>query len=274
MGSRRSWGDMSLFRRGHAAAQVSPGSADAGRSRGKAVLSGILGLTAAMVMAGGIVTVVRAHHGEHGARSVAAISGASGPVSTSSRRRGTGTATPIQALTVVSSTPGPDARDVNGAEPVQLTLSGVPTARSPLPRVSPPVPGSWSRRGTGLTFTPSAGFPEDTWVTITMPGHREAGRDGGGVAGSAVSFSTGSYATLRLQQLLAQLGYLPLSWSPRLGGSVMPGNAQAQLPAARGPVHPGQRLSVPPGQLVAARPAQPDRHRRDHGVRIRPRPAA
>src|ERR1039457_5765047 len=130
MGSRRSWGDMSLFRRGHAAAQVSPGSADAGRSRGKAVLSGILGLTAAMVMAGGIVTVVRADHGEHGAHSVAAISAASGPVSTShgehgsravaaisaasgpmstsSRHRGTGTATPIQALTVVSSTPGPD----------------------------------------------------------------------------------------------------------------------------------------------------------------------
>src|ERR1035441_1597576 len=115
MGSRRSWGDMSLFRRGHAAA--------AGRSRGKAVLSGILGLTAAMVMAGGIVTVVRAHHGEHGAGSVAAISGASGPVSTSSRHRGSGTATPIQAPTIVSSTPGPDARDVNGAEPVQLTLS-------------------------------------------------------------------------------------------------------------------------------------------------------
>src|ERR1035437_10814046 len=97
MGSRRSWGDMSLFRRGHAAAQVSPGSADAGRSRGKAVLSGILGLTAAMVMAGGIVTVVRAHHGEHGAGSGAAISGASGPVRPTSRYRGTGAATPVHA---------------------------------------------------------------------------------------------------------------------------------------------------------------------------------
>jgi peptidoglycan hydrolase-like protein with peptidoglycan-binding domain len=260
MGSQRSWGDMSLFRPGHAAAQVSPGSADAGRSRGKAVLSGILGLTAAMVMAGGIVTVVRAHHGEHGAGSVAAISEASGPVSTSSRHRGTRTATPIQAPTIVSSTPGPDARDVNGAEPVQLTLSGVPTARSPLPRVSPPAPGSWSRRGTGLTFTPSAGFPEDTWVTITMPGHREAGRDGGGVAGSAVSFSTGSYATLRLQQLLAQLGYLPLSWSPRLGGSVMPGNAQAQLLAAyRPPAGRFTWVSGYPSHLASLwRPGRPN----------------
>lgn len=241
-------GYMLLLRRRHAAARGCPvpsDSAGSGRSKGKAVLAGVVGVTAAMVMAGGIVTVVRADDGEHGARPAAPArtAGASGSLSTSARHRGVGTAMPIQALRVVSSAPGPDARDVDGTMPVQLTLSGVPAASSPLPRISPPVPGTWSRRGTGLTFTPSAGFPEDTQVTITVPGHHEAGRDDGGAAGSTVSFRTGSYATLRLQQLLAQLGYLPLSWSDslalgwsaRLDGSVMPGNVQAQLSAAYQP---------------------------------------
>jgi L,D-transpeptidase catalytic domain len=197
------------------------------------VLFRILGLAAAMIMASGIVVAARAHHGPHQARSVVAA-GTSGILSTSSRHRDTGTAMPLQALKVVSSSPGAGARDANGATPVQLTLSGVPTASSPLPRVSPPVPGTWSRRGTGLTFTPLAGFPEDTRVTISVPGRLDAGHDGGST-GWTISFRTGSYATLRLQQLLAQLGYLPLSWAARLGGVVMPGDVAAQLSAAYQP---------------------------------------
>jgi hypothetical protein len=56
------------------------------------VLSGILGLAAAMVMTSGIVVAVRAHHGAHEARSAAAA-GTSGTVSTSSRQEpGAGTA--------------------------------------------------------------------------------------------------------------------------------------------------------------------------------------
>jgi peptidoglycan hydrolase-like protein with peptidoglycan-binding domain len=67
-----------------------------------------------------------------------------------------------------------------------------------------------------------------------VPGRPDAGRDGGST-GWTISFRTGSYATLRLQQLLAQLGYLPLSWAARLGGTVMPGDVQAQLSAAYQP---------------------------------------
>jgi peptidoglycan hydrolase-like protein with peptidoglycan-binding domain len=125
-------------------------------------------------------------------------------------------------------TPAPGARDVNGALPIRLELSGVAAAGSPLPRLSSAIAGSWSRDGASLTFTPAAGFPEHTQVTI-------------GLGGWTASFRTGSYSTLRLQQLLAQLGYLPLSWAANRGATIMPGNAQAQTSAAYRP--PAGRFS-------------------------------
>jgi hypothetical protein len=196
-----------------------------GRGTGKAVVLGILGLAAAMVLSSGAVMVLRAHHSQHEASSGGA--GTSGSVAA---HRATRVATMLQPLRVVSATPVAGARQVNGSQPIRLGLSGVPAPGSPLPRLSPVVPGTWRRDGAGLTFTPSAGFPQDTEVTVTMPG------DGGtGPAGWTASFSTGSYSTLRLQQLLAQLGYLPLTWSANLGDAVMPGNARAQLAAAYQP---------------------------------------
>jgi peptidoglycan hydrolase-like protein with peptidoglycan-binding domain len=190
-------------------------------SRGRLAVFWVSGLTAAIVMAGGIVMVLRAHHGDHAASAVSSGSAASG-----AHRRGVQTTTALQALRVVSSTPTAGARDVDGARPIRLTLSGVPAASSPLPHLSPSVPGTWSRSGTSLIFTPSAGFPEDTQVTISVPGRRGHGQDRvHGSAGWTVSFSTASYSTLRLQQLLAQLGYLPLSWSPHFRGAIMPDGA-------------------------------------------------
>ena len=51
---------------------------------------------------------------------------------------------------------------------------------------------------------------------------------------SVTSFTTGSYSTLRLQQLLAQLGYLPLNWTPSdpSTGTIAATDANAQLAAA------------------------------------------
>jgi peptidoglycan hydrolase-like protein with peptidoglycan-binding domain len=197
----------------------------------------VTGLTAAMVVTGGIVMVLRVHHSDHAASAVTSGSAGSG-----ARRRGAQTAMALQTLRVVSSVPSTGARDVNGTQPIRLRLSGVPAAGSPLPHLSPSVPGMWSRNGTSLIFTPSAGFPEDTQVTISEPGRRGRGQDrGNGSAGWSVSFSTASYSTLRLQQLLAQLGYLPLSWSPHFDAAIMPGGAStpdgtgAQLSAAYQP---------------------------------------
>jgi peptidoglycan hydrolase-like protein with peptidoglycan-binding domain len=180
---------------------------------------------------------LHAQHSDHAASAVAAGSAGSG-----AHRRGAKTDAALQTLRVVSSIPNAGARDVDGTQPIQLNLSGIPAASSLPPRLSPSVPGAWSRSGASLIFTPSAGFPEDTQVTISEPGRRGRGEDRGiGPAGWTVSFSTASYSTLRLQQLLAQLGYLPLTWSAHFdsaimpGGAIMPDGAGAQLSAAYQP---------------------------------------
>jgi hypothetical protein len=194
----------------------------------------VTGLTAAIVMTGGIMMALHAHHSDHAASAVTSGSGVP--------HRDVQTAAGAPALRVVSSVPSTGARDVNGTQPIRLSLSGIPAASSPLPQLSPSVPGTWSHSGTSLIFTPSAGFPEDTQVTISEPGRRGRGQDRGNAsAGWTVSFSTASYSTLRLQQLLAQLGYLPLTWSPHVdsaitpGGVITPNGTGAQLSAAYQP---------------------------------------
>jgi lipoprotein-anchoring transpeptidase ErfK/SrfK len=81
-----------------------------------------------------------------------------------------------------------------------------------------------------VVFTPQTGMAAHTRVTVTVP----AG-DGSGRYGYKSTFTTGSYATLRLQQLLAQLGYLPVTWTPAVGAAVPAGSAAAQLAAAYQP---------------------------------------
>ena len=63
-------------------------------------------------------------------------------------------------------------------------------------------------------------------------------------------FWTGSYSTMRLEQLLAQLGYLPLAWSPIAGALPVPAtDANAQLSAAYDP---------PPGAFTWASSGYPE----------------
>ena len=195
------------------------GSAGAKRGKGRLalgrlVLGWLTGLAAILVLACGTVVVLHAHHGQE----------ASAAVRSATRQPQARPAVPLATLRLVSVAPAAGADDVDGAQPVRLTLSGVAAATS-RPRISPPAAGAWSQDGDSLTFTPSAAFPPGTRVTISVPGGR---------ASWSTSFRTGSYSTLRLQQLLAQLGYLPLSWSS-LGQAVMPGNVAAQLSAAYQP---------------------------------------
>jgi len=114
-------------------------------------------------MTGGIAVLLRAPDRDHGSQAVARISGAV------TRHRDAGPATARGPLRVVSVTPASGARNVNGALPIRLELSGVPAAASPLPRLSPAIAGSWSRDGASLTFTPATGFPEHTQVTLAFP---------------------------------------------------------------------------------------------------------
>jgi peptidoglycan hydrolase-like protein with peptidoglycan-binding domain len=139
-------------------------------------------------------------------------------------------------ITVLSFTPALHTHGVNGADPVRVTFSQPLAADSPMPSLSPSVPGNWQRVSADtVEFVPTQGFPEQTRVRVVVPAGSAGVRSsaGGLLATRTVDrFWTGSYAVMRAEQLLAQLGYLPLTWS---GASVPASDANAQLSAAYAP---------------------------------------
>jgi peptidoglycan hydrolase-like protein with peptidoglycan-binding domain len=153
-------------------------------------------------------------------------------------------------MSVVSVTPASHARQVDGAAAIRVVFSQPLAPDSPLPSLSPSVAGSWRRAGAStLEFVPSLGYPPLTNVKLVIPGGPAGVRSAGGkpLATRVVDrFSTGTYRTLRLAQLLAQLGYLPLNWQPNPGNlPVSSTDANAQLSAAYSP--PAGSFSWQPG---------------------------
>ena len=179
-------------------------------------------------------------------------------------------------LRVVSVSPASEARGVNGANPVRIVFPARLAADSPLPALSPAIAGSWQlTSGNSLQFVPRRGFVQDTVVTIRVPGGPAGVRSAsGGLLARTISvrFRTATFARLRLQQLLAQLGYLPLNWMPAASSDAAPAGANAQLNAAFSPhgrhVHLEARLPEAAADLLAAGQLQPGPDRRRDGVRI------
>jgi len=162
-------------------------------------------------------------------------------------------AKPVAPLQILSVTPSSGAQDANGAEPIKITFNEALATTSPLPTLSPKIDGTWTVSGDTATFQPTLGYTQDTHVTLTVPGG-STGVEAAGLATTGttttaatdagllpktqtLSFTTGSYSTWRLQQLLTQLGYLPLSWTATdpTTGNIAADDANAQLAAAYDP---------------------------------------
>jgi L,D-transpeptidase catalytic domain/Bacterial Ig-like domain len=138
-----------------------------------------------------------------------------------------------EPVTVVSVSPANGSTGVNGAAPVTVTYSGTVTKDTPLPTLSPSIAGSWQTSGDKAIFTPQVGFTEDTHVTVTIPASAGITTT---TAATTFKFTTGKYSMLRLDQLLSQLGYIPVSWTPASpSGDVSATDAGAQLSAAYAP---------------------------------------
>jgi peptidoglycan hydrolase-like protein with peptidoglycan-binding domain len=157
---------------------------------------------------------------------------------------------PVAPLQVVSLTPARHSTGVDGASAIKINFSVPVAADSPLPTVAPSIPGSWQGAGTStLEFVPTAGFSQLTRVTVQIPGGASGVRStDGGLLGAPVQFhyKTGAYSSARLDQLLAQLGYLPLNWTAAAGATSPPASDKAgQLAAAYSP--PAGDFSWQPG---------------------------
>jgi hypothetical protein len=139
-------------------------------------------------------------------------------------------AAPPPPLRLLSVTPANGSRNVDGAMTVTATFNEPLPATAPLPSLMPAVAGTWQRAGDTAVFTPQTGFTAGTHVTVTVPEGDSRVR-----SGYKSTFTTASYSTLRLQELLAQLGYLPMSWTPDVGAAIPAESAAAQLAAAYEP---------------------------------------
>lgn len=139
------------------------------------------------------------------------------------------------ALKVVSVTPSRGAGNVWFESVVKVSFSAALAADTPHPRLSPSVPGSWKLAGTTtLVFKPAGHLPLWATVKLTIPAGSAGVRaaDGGLLAKAYTSSFTvgGASSVARLQQLLAELGYLPLRFHPA-GSTPSSASALSREPA-------------------------------------------
>ncbi len=123
---------------------------------------------------------------------------------------------PPPALTVASISP--TGTNVAAGSTISVQFSTNLAPNSPMPTLNPPMAGTWAVLSPSLLQYQATGplVPGAT-ETVTVPG------GAGGVVGSegqhltqnvTSQFSVAPGSTLRLQQLLAELGYLPLTFTP------------------------------------------------------------
>ena len=185
---------------------------------------------AALVIGSGVMFVAFASPGSH-----ASLVSSEGPANATKPLQ------PAAALQFVSMTPAAGAKGVNGTHPIRVQFSAPLAPNSPMPTLSPSISGHWAVQGSTAVFTPAVGWFQNTKVTVKIPGGlagvvSDAGTiaGDGGTLGSNLSesFTTASFSTMRLQQLLTQLGYLPMTWTATPGPAIAAGDAKAQLVAA------------------------------------------
>jgi peptidoglycan hydrolase-like protein with peptidoglycan-binding domain len=163
---------------------------------------------------------------------------------------GTTTTAVAQPLTVVATTPAAGATDVPSDQVVTVKLSKPVTTGVGMPTFDPPVAGTWIKVGaTTLSFTPSAPFVPTTTETLTVGQGATGPRGSNGsvlVAPVTTTFTVAQASTERLQQLLALLNYLPLSFTPSaaLASPAEAATAQAGTFAWRWPNTPGSLTSL------------------------------
>jgi len=133
---------------------------------------------------------------------------------------------PQDGVPVAAADPAPDSAQAALDSPITLTFDE-PVARAlgtARPRVSPATAGTWTEPDADmLVFTPRGlGFGPGTAVSVSFD--RPVTVVGGSPAGSVVTAAAVSYhftatqaSVLRLQQILAQLHYLPLNFTPAPG---------------------------------------------------------
>ncbi len=123
---------------------------------------------------------------------------------------------PPAALTVSSISP--TGTNVAAGSTITVQFSTDLAPGSPMPTLSPPVAGTWAALSPSLLeYQASGPLVPGATETVTVPSGTTGvlGSEGQRLAQTVTSqFTVAPGSVLRLQQLLAELGYLPLTFTP------------------------------------------------------------
>jgi lipoprotein-anchoring transpeptidase ErfK/SrfK len=114
--------------------------------------------------------------------------------------------------------PAPGAQNVASDTTISVTFSAPVSLQKTTPTVTPDIAGKWVQTdATTLSYDLDSPLIPSSQVVVTIPGgsHGLRSADGATLSSShSVAFDVAAGDTLRLQQLLAQLNYLPVGFSP------------------------------------------------------------
>ena len=160
-------------------------------------------------------------------------------------------ARPRASFYLKTTTPAPGAQNVPPNTTISLTFSAPVSLRRATPMLSPDIAGKWVQtNATTLSYALASPLIPSSQVTVTIPGgsHGLRSADGATLTSShSVAFGVAAGDTLRLQQLLAQLNYLPGGVRPQRPrpekGRPGRGPARVVLVALAQPAHRSSRPS-------------------------------
>jgi peptidoglycan hydrolase-like protein with peptidoglycan-binding domain len=148
---------------------------------------------------------------------------------------GTGTTlpkvAPVLSIRATSPTSGTQTAASNGD--ISITFSSAVSLGSVTPTLAPAVAGTWVQpTPTTIRYDLAAPLIPASSEVVSVPGGPTGmkGKDGGILpAGTSFTFTVADGDTLRLQELLADLDYLPLSFAASAGVSAAANTAMPQL---------------------------------------------
>jgi lipoprotein-anchoring transpeptidase ErfK/SrfK len=143
----------------------------------------------------------------------------SGPGSAKGGSAGAGSGSGGSAsFSLQSVTPAAGTQNVPPNTPITLTFSAPVSLQKVAPTLSPNIAGKWVQStATTLTYALDSPLIPYTQEVVTIPGgaHGLMSKDGATLSSShTVAFDVAAGDTLRLQQLLAELDYLPVGFAP------------------------------------------------------------
>ena len=126
--------------------------------------------------------------------------------------------TVVTPLAVSSTTPASGTTTAASNSTISITFSSAISLGTSTPTLSPPVAGAWVQASpTTIRYDLAAPLIPSSSEVVTIPGGTTGikARDGGLLpAGTSFGFTVADGSVLRLQELLAQLNFLPVSFSP------------------------------------------------------------